>query len=150
LQIDAPGVYTHASAGADGSGADGSRLACSTVVTCSIGPDGLRFNPTQANKDAFVDDFSWGYRLIAIVKYEGIWGPVSVQPFIVWSHDVGGTAPGPAENFVEGRKQALVNIETRYRSALSLTLGYGWYFGGGPYNLYRDRDYAQAFIKYQF
>jgi hypothetical protein len=150
LQIDAPGVYTHASAGADGSGADGSRLACSTVVTCSIGPDGLRFNPTQADKDAFVDDFSWGYRLIAIVKYEGIWGPVSMQPFIVWSHDVGGTAPGPAENFVERRKQALVNIETRYRSALSLTLGYGWHFGGGPYNLYRDRDYAQAFVKYQF
>jgi hypothetical protein len=88
--------------------------------------------------------------LIAIIKYEGVYGPFSVQPFIVWSHDVGGTAPGPAENFVEGRKQALVNIETRYRSALSLTLGYGWYFGGGAYNLYRDRDYAQAFVKYQF
>ncbi|MES0872970.1 DUF1302 domain-containing protein [Sinimarinibacterium thermocellulolyticum] len=150
LQIDAPGVYTHASAGADGTGADGSRLACSTVVACSIGPDGLRFNPTQANADAFVDDFSWGYRLIAIVKYEGVYGPFSVQPFIIWGHDVGGTAPGPAENFVQGRKQALVNIETRYRSALSLTLGYGWFFGGGAYNLYRDRDYAQAFVKYQF
>ena len=58
--------------------------------------------------------------------------------------------PAQLENFVEDRKQALVNIETRYRSALSFTLGYGWFFGAGPHNLYRDRDFAQAFVKYQF
>ncbi|MDD3764976.1 MAG: DUF1302 family protein [Nevskiales bacterium] len=150
LQIEAPGVYTSATAGADGTGADGSRQACSTVTTCSIGPDGLRFNPTQADLDAFVDKFSWGYRLITIIKYESVLPGISVQPFIVWSHDVNGTAPGPAENFVEGRKQVLANVETRYKSALSVTLGYGWYFGGGKYNLYSDRDFAQAFIKYQF
>ncbi len=150
LQIEAPGVYTSATAGADGTGADGSRQACSTVTTCSIGPDGLRFNPTQADLDAFVDKFSWGYRLITIIKYESVLPGISVQPFIVWSHDVSGTAPGPAENFVEGRKQVLANVETRYKSALSVTLGYGWYFGGGKYNLYSDRDFAQAFVKYQF
>ncbi|MEQ1440026.1 DUF1302 family protein [Fontimonas sp. SYSU GA230001] len=150
LQIEAPGIFTSATAGADGTGADGSRQACSNVVTCIVGPDGLRFNPTQADLDAFVDKFSWGYRLIAIVKYEGIWGPISMQPFMIWAHDVNGTGPGPAENFVEGRKQALFNLETRYRSSLSLTLGYGWFFGAGPHNLYRDRDFAQAFVKYQF
>ncbi len=150
LQIEAPGIFTHASAGADGTGADGSQQACSTTVTCLVGADGLRFNPTQADLDGYVDKFSWGYRLIAIVKYEGIYGPISVQPFMIWSHDVNGTAPGPAENFVDERKQMLLNIETRYRSSLSLTLGYTWFFGGGEHNLYRDRDYAQAFVKYQF
>ncbi|MFA5940716.1 MAG: DUF1302 family protein [Sinimarinibacterium sp.] len=169
LQIEAPGIFTSATAGADGTGfrltdpsqpfdavdnpyvpIGGQQQACSSNVTCVIGPDGLRFNPTQADLDAFVDKFSWGYRLIAIVKYEGIWGPVSMQPFIIWAHDVNGTGPGPAENFVEERKQALVNIETRYRSALSFTVGYGWFFGAGPHNLYRDRDFAQAFVKYQF
>lgn len=150
LQIESPGVFYHASAGADGSGADGSQQACSTNPSCSVGGDGLRFNPHQADLDAFVDKLSWGYRLIAIVKYEGIWGPISMQPFIVWAQDVSGTAPGPGENFVEGRKQALLNIETRYRSALSLTLGYGWFVGGGENNLYSDRDFAQAFVKYQF
>lgn len=150
LQIEAPGVFYHASAGADGSGADGTRQACSTNPTCSAGADGLRFNPHQADLDNFVDKFSWGYRLIAIVKYEAIWGPISMQPFMVWAHDVKGTAPGPGENFIEDRKQALFNLETRYRSALSLTLGYGWFFGGGETNLYRDRDFAQAFVKYQF
>lgn len=151
LQIDAPGVYTHASAGADGSGADGSQQACApTNITCVIGPDGSRFNPHQADLDAFVDKFSWGYRLITIVKYESVFPGISFQPFIVWSHDVNGTGPGPAENFVKGRKQALLNLETRYKSDLSFTIGYSWYFGGGPYNLYRDRDFAQAFVKYQF
>ena len=151
LQIDAPGVYTHASAGADGTGADGSQQACApTNITCVVGPDGTRFNPSQADLDDFVDDFSWGYRLIAIVKYESILPGISVQPFIIWAHDVDGTGPGPAENFVDGRKQALVNVETRYKSDLSLTLGYSWFFGGGNANLYRDRDFAQAFVKYQF
>src|SRR3546814_10231211 len=72
LQIDAPGVYLHASAGADGSGADGSRQACSTNPSCNVGADGLRFNPHQANLDAFVDKFSWGYRVISIIKYESV------------------------------------------------------------------------------
>lgn len=150
LQIESPGIYTSATAGADGTGADGSRQACSTVVTCSVGPDGLRFNPTQAPLDAFVDPFSWGYRLVTIVKYESILPAISLQPMLIWYHDVQGTAPGPAENFVEGRKQMNATLETRYKSALSFTVGYNWYFGGGPYNLYADRDYAQAFLKYQF
>ena len=150
LQIESPGVYYHASAGADGSGADGSRQACSTNPTCSIGPDGARFNPHQANLDDLVDKFSWGYRLIAIIKYESVLPGISVQPFLLFGHDVHGTAPGPAENFVEDRKQAQALIETRYRDALSLGLGYSWFWGGGYTNVYRDRDFAQAFVRYQF
>jgi len=150
LQIEAPGVFTSATAGADGSGADGSRQACSTNPTCVVGPDGLRFNPHQADLDDFVDKFSWGYRLISIVKYESVFPGVSFQPFIIWAHDVNGTGPGPAENFVKGRKQALVNLETRYKEAISFTVGYGWFFGGGNNNLYADRDFAQAYVKYQF
>lgn len=150
LQIDAPGVYLHASAGADGSGADGSRQACSTNPSCNVGADGLRFNPHQAKLSEFVDKFSWGYRLISIIKYESVLPAISLQPFLVWSQDVKGTSPGPAENFVEGRKSVVANIETRYKSFLSLTLGYTWYFGGGENNLLRDRDFAQAFVRVQF
>lgn len=150
LQIESPGVYYHASAGADGSGADGSRQACSTNPSCSIGPDGARFNPHQANLDDLVDKFSWGYRVIAIIKYESVLPSISIQPFLLFGHDVNGTAPGPAENFVEDRKQALAIIETRYRDFLTLGLGYAWFWGGGASNLYRDRDYSQAFLRYQF
>lgn len=150
LQIDAPGVYLHASAGADGSGADGSQQACSSNVACSYGADGLRFNPHQANLDHFVDKFSWGYRLITIIKYESVLPMISLQPFIIWAHDVKGTSPGPAENFIESRKSVIANLETRYKDWASFTIGYTWFFGGGETNLLRDRDFAQAFVKLQF
>ncbi|HEX4871234.1 MAG TPA: DUF1302 family protein [Nevskiaceae bacterium] len=150
LQIEAPGIYTHASAGADGSGADGSRQACAANPSCHVGPDGLRFNPTQANLDRFVDAFSWGYRLISIIKYESVFPGISFAPFILLGHDVNGTAPGPGENFVEGRKQAQITVEMRYYDSLSLNGGYAWFTGAGEANLYRDRDYAQFFLKYQF
>ena len=41
-------------------------------------------------------------------------------------------------------------LETRYKSALSFTLGYTWYWGAGALNTLSDRDYAQFFARYQF
>lgn len=151
LQIDGPATVLHASAGADGSGADGSRQACTSInPTCSYGPDGLRFNPHQQDLTGYVDSFSWGYRLISIIKYESVLPSISVQPTVTFAQDVQGTSPGPAFNFVAGRKEADVVVETRYRSALSLGLGYTWYWGGGAENLLSDRDYSQLYVKYQF
>ncbi|PTU33244.1 DUF1302 domain-containing protein [Stenotrophobium rhamnosiphilum] len=149
LQIEGPGTYTSATAGADGTGADGSQRACSTNKSCTVGPDGLRFNPTQ-QRDGFATRFSWGYRIINVIKYESVLPGISIQPTIIFAHDVSGTAPGPAENFVDGRKSIVSFVETRYKSAFSFTLGYTWFTGGGSHNLYRDRDFAQAFAKYQF
>ncbi|MES0873030.1 DUF1302 domain-containing protein [Sinimarinibacterium thermocellulolyticum] len=150
LQLEAPGTYLHASAGADGSGADRSRQACSTNQACSYGVDGLRFNPHQQDLGGFPDKLSYGYVLISQISYESVLSGISVRPFLFWKHDVEGTAPGLAGNFVAGRKQASILVETRYKYALSLSLGYTWFTGGGDYNLNRDRDFAQAFIKYQF
>jgi len=150
LQIEGPATYLHATAGADGSGADGSRQACATDPTCSYGADGLRFNPHQQDLTGYVDAFSWGYRLISILKYDSVLPNISIQPTVLWSQDIQGTSPGPAFNFVAGRKEADVLIETRYRSAFSFGLGYNWYWGGGAANVLSDRDYSQAFIKYQF
>ncbi|WP_243393499.1 DUF1302 domain-containing protein [Solimonas fluminis] len=150
LQLEAPGTYLHASAGADGSGADRSRQACSTNEACSYGPDGLRFNPHQQDRDGYADKFSWGYVLISQISYESVLPGISVRPFIIWKHDVKGTAPGLVGNFVEGRKTANLMIETRYKSSFSVSLGYTWFTGGGSYNLNRDRDNLQAFFKVQF
>lgn len=149
LQIEGPGTATHASAGADGTGADGSRQACSTNTACHVGADGGRFNPTQ-QRDGFANKFAWGYRLVSIIRYESVAPGWSIEPFLIWGHDVNGTAPGPAENFVEGRKQIVANIKTRYKNALSFTLGYGMFTGGGEFNLLRDRDFANFFVQYQF
>jgi len=150
LQIQGPATFLSATAGADGSGANGSRQACATVVDCSVGPDGLRFNPHQQDLSGFVDPLSWGYRLVALINYENVLSNIGLHPFILFQHDVQGTSPGPAYNFVAGRKQLNVLIEARYRSALSFTVGYTWFWGGGVQNLLIDRDYLQAFAKYEF
>lgn len=152
LQFDAPGTLTHASAGADGSGADGSRQACSTNPTCSFGVDGLRFNPHQADLSLFPDKLSTGYRIISLIKYESVFPGISFQPMIIWQHDVRGTAPQPLDtNFVQGRKTATINFEVRYKSALSITPGYTWFTGGADgANVLKDRDFAQVYLKYQF
>jgi hypothetical protein len=155
LQLEAPGTFLHASAGADGSGANyrnekQRRQACSTNPACSFGPDGLRFNPHQEDLDLFPDDLSMGYALIAAIRYESVMPGISLQPFIIFKHDAYGTSPGLVSNFVEGRKILDTALEIRYKSNLSFNAGYQLIAGGGKANLLRDRDSARFFVKYQF
>jgi hypothetical protein len=157
LQFEAPGIFLHASAGADGSGADRSRQACSyepgtlqPQESCSFGGDGARFNPHQADLEMFPDKFSWGYDIISLIRYESVLPGISFQPQILWKHDVRGTSPGLASNFVQSRKVADIGIEMRYKSNFSFNVGYTWLTGGGSANYWRDRDAARAFVKVQF
>ena len=150
LVLQGPGVNYGPTAGADGSGADGSRAACSTINNCSYGPDGLRFNPHQQDRSGYPDSLSWGYRIVGQMTYEQIVTGITLRPTIILSHDVQGTSPGPAGNFVAGRKIVNGLAEFRYHQALTLALGYTWFFGGSVYNTLADRDFAQAFVRYQF
>ena len=150
LQLEAPGTFLHASAGADGSGADGSRQACSTNPACSFGPDGIRFNPQQQDLDMYPDEWSFGYDFVFLIRYESVLPGISLQPTILWKHDVYGTSPGLAGNFVEGRQYGDINLEVRYKSKLTFNLGYNYLAGGGRANLLRDRDTARFFVRYQF
>ncbi|TJY64794.1 DUF1302 domain-containing protein [Sinimarinibacterium sp. CAU 1509] len=151
LQIEGPyTATTSASAGADGSGADGSRLACSTNPSCTIGPDGLRFNPFQAPRKAFADAFSWGYRVVGRISYESVLPGISIQPLFIWMQDIHGNSPGPAGNFVEGRKSLNFLLETRYEKSFAFTVSYNMFTGAGHNNLYADRDNLGFFVKYQF
>ena len=151
LQIEGPlSGTTHASAGADGSGADGSRLACSTNPTCSIGPDGLRFNPYQAKRDQFAHAFSWGYRIVSIIRYDSVLPGLSIEPTLIWGHDINGNAPGPGGNFVEGRKTLNSTFQFRYKTAYSFNISYQLFTGGGANHLLRDRDNLGFFFRYQF
>lgn len=151
LQIEGPlTAYTHASAGAEGGGADGSKLACSTNIACSIGPDGIRFNPFQAPRDAFADAFSMGYRVVSRILYESVWPSISIAPLLLWQHDIKGNSPAPHFNFVEGRYQLTSVLELRYEKAFSFNISYNLYAGAGANNLFADRDNLGFFVKYQF
>ena len=150
LVLEGPNSTTAPTAGADGSGSNGSRMGCSNIPDCSYGPDGIRFNPHQQDHSGYPTSLSWGYRVIGLLTYEQIVPNVTLKPFILFSQDVGGISPGPAGNFVKGRKLVNTVFEFRYKQALSVGMGYAWYWGGGAYNVLSDRDFAQAFLKYQF
>ncbi|WP_051747988.1 DUF1302 domain-containing protein [Nevskia soli] len=150
LQIDGPNTPLSATAGADGSGADRSRLACSNIPDCSYGVDGLRFNPHQQPISDFVKSFAWGYRVVVIGSYENVLPNIGIHPTLLFSQDIQGTSPGPAFEFVGGRKEIDSLYEIRYKASLSFNVGYTWYWGGGDQNVLSDRDFAQAFVKYQF
>lgn len=150
LQLEGAGLTYHASAGADGSGADGSRQACSTNMACSYGPDGLRFNPHQADLSLFPTQWSGGYALVGLFKYESVLPGISLQPLVIFKHDVFGHSPGVVSNFVEGRMLGDFSVELRYKSALSFTVGYQLFAGGGSANGFRDRDNLRVSAKYAF
>ncbi len=150
LVLQGPNSEYGPTAGADGSGADGSRTACSNIPDCSYGGDGLRFNPHQQDHSGYPTSLSWGYRIIGLLDYEQIVPGITLKPFLLFSQDVGGISPGPAGNFVKGRKTVDSVFEFRYHQELSVGLGYEWFWGGGVYNTLSDRDFAQAYLKYQF
>ena len=155
LPLEAPGTFTHAGPGADGTGTpEGGGRTCtpagsSTVNRNADGSDGLRFNPTQ-QAEGFPDRTSWGYRLIFIPRWESVLPGVGIQPIIIFGDDVKGTSPGPAESFLEGRQTIIANFEIRYKEHWSVTPGYTWFRGGEPFNQLSDRDYASIFLRYSF
>lgn len=156
LQISAPGTFYHASAGADGSGTGNFAQDCAGTPDCNFtspsnpNPDGLRFNPHQENLSLFADNFSTGYAIVNLIRYESVFPGISFQPITIFKHDVYGTSVDVANQFTQGRMNAIFLFETRYKEALSLNIGYIAFFGAGSANLQRDRDQALVYAKYQF
>jgi hypothetical protein len=150
LVLQGPNSNYGPTAGADGSGADGSRRSCGGAAECATGADGLRFNPHQQDPSGYPTALSYGYRVISQLRYESVLPSVNLRPFLVWKQDVGGISPGPGGNFVKGAKEFDSLFEVQYQQSLAFTLGYTWYWGGGDFNVLSDRDFAQFFVKYQF
>ncbi|MES2885512.1 MAG: DUF1302 family protein [Pseudomonadota bacterium] len=150
LALAVPGTFTSPTAGADGSGADGSRQACSSNQACVFGADGLRFNPHQAPLNLYPTKFSGGLGFVWLIRWENVLPDISIAPQIIFKHDLFGHSPGYLSNYVEGRTLWDTNIEMRYRDKTSFNLGYQLWSGAGNANLFRDRDTIKAFAKYSF
>lgn len=157
LQIEGDGTFYHHSVGTDGSGAP----ACPPGVVqgtsdepsgntrlCGVFQGG-RFNPSQQT-DGFATEFSWGYRIIGIIRYDNVFPGISFAPIFVIAHDIDGTSPGPGPNFIEGREMYLLNVEMKIGTRYSLVAGATIFRGAEPYNLLTDRDFIQLGIKYLF
>jgi hypothetical protein len=174
LQIEAPGTFYHASAGADGTMTGNYAQDCAHTPDCNYSGynpdtgqlygdctatdlanntgcgDGLRFNPHQEPAEGYADRFSAGYVIVSLIRYESVLPGISFAPFTLFQHDVYGTSTDVAGQFVESRKDIAFLFEIRYKESLSIVPGYMWFTGGGRYNLHRDRDQALMYVKYLF
>jgi hypothetical protein len=98
----------------------------------------------------FADDFSWGYRLVSRFDYNNAIGAWTVSPRLGWSHDVSGTTPGPGGSFVDGRKQLTVGLAFNLLNEWVFDLAYTRYMGAGEFNLFKNRDFFSASVRYSF
>ena len=127
---------THYSPGADGTGQpDGE-------------PDPRSLNPTQ-QREAFVDSFAWGYRLISFLEYNDVFWNLNFKPFVSFSHDVEGYAPYPMQNFIEDRMEWMLGSEVFYGQRWSAKLQYQG-MTGNRHNSLRDRDNVLVELSYTF
>jgi hypothetical protein len=100
--------------------------------------------------EAFADDFSWGYQLVARLDYNNLFRGVNLSPSLAYVHDVSGNTPLPLGNFIEGRQSLNLATEFTWQNAWSLEFRYVNFFGAGSYNLLSDRDYVSTTVKYSF
>lgn len=100
--------------------------------------------------DGFADDFSWGYRLLLRAHYLGAIGPINLTPELAFGHDVDGTTPQPLGTFVEGRKIVTLSLGASYLNSIQGTISYTNFFGGGDFNLLKDRDFVSLSVSYFF
>lgn len=138
LQFEGSGANrTHYSPGADGTGAPDGQ------------PDARRLNPTQQT-GGFADSFSWGIRLALRGEYNDLVFGWAFKPTLAYFWDIGGIAPSPMQNFVEGRKEIAAGTDVNFTAAFSGRVIYQWYTGGGGYNTRSDRDNIALSFSYAF
>ena len=146
LQIGAPGVFFHHSAGVDSTGTPNAEQAPSPT---NVATPQDRLNPSY-QAGGFATAFSWGYRVLGQLSYEEVLPGIKLQPQFGFFHDVGGKSPLPAGEYIEGRKQAVLGLSTTYQTSLNVTTRYTWYFGAGQSNGLSDRDNLALQVTYDF
>jgi hypothetical protein len=131
LQFEGPGTFTHAGPGAADTG------------------NALHINPVR-NVGGYVTEFSWGYRLGAILNYNDVFARgFNVRPLLVFTHDISGVSPGLGENFLEGRKLGVADVRLSY-GRYELSLAQTFMMGGGARNTLGDRDFFTASFTVNF
>lgn len=134
LQIEGGGPNrTHASIGQDEKGAT----------------DYATLNPHRQT-EGFADSFAWGVRSIVKGEYNDVVFGWSLRPTIIAQWDIGGIAPFPIQNFVEGRQQFDLGTDVIITQAFSARINYEIFTGGGRENTLKDRDNMALSFAYAF
>jgi hypothetical protein len=163
LQLNGAGADTHFSNGADGtisprdnadiSNSSGDGTPANTGCGDQDDPATLnqcRQNPTHQGEEAFATEWSYGYRLVSLIRYQDAIFGINLEPLVGVFHDVSGISPGPGGNFIEDRVVGLLGLRFDYLSKWNGEIRYTDYSGGGVDHQQNDRDYIMAWVGYQF
>ena len=93
---------------------------------------------------------SWGYRLAGVLTYQSILGGLTLEPRVLWTHDVDGVTAAPVSTFLEDRKSLTFALGSQYIDRWTANLAYTKFFGAGNRNFIRDRDVVRLRVSYTF
>jgi hypothetical protein len=133
LAYDAPATYTL-------------NQGTASIPTNAPTAAGLPITPYED----YADDYSWGYKAAARFTFNNVFNVLTLEPTVLFQHDVRGTTPSPIVNFVEDRKQLNLILGINYLQSWNFDIGYATYMGAGERNLLADRDFVDFSIKYSF
>jgi hypothetical protein len=150
LQFNAAGADTHISPGADGSTGIGGSLLGPGCLANGADARACRQNPTAEDPRSFPDDLAWGFRNVWVFRYQDVLRGVNLEPLVGWFKDIDGIAPGPGENFIEGRNTYLTGLRFDYLNKWSGELRYTAETGGRANNARLDRDVLSMNLRYEF
>lgn len=151
LQFNGAETNTHISVGADGTqNGDIDSATFGDACGGQANPDRCRQNPTAAPLDHFPDKFSWGYRAVAVLRYQNALFGANLEPILGLFHDVKGIAPGVGQNFSEGNMQILTGLRFDYLNKWVGEVRLTTFTGGSDHNSRSDRDNVFAYIGYNF
>jgi Protein of unknown function (DUF1302) len=131
LAFDAPATYTL------------------NAGTAALNPSTAAGLPIVPYSD-YATQYSWGYKAAARFTYNNVFNAFTVEPTVLYQHDVRGITPTPIVNFIEGRRQLNLLLGVNYLQAWNFDLGYAMYLGSDANNLVHDRDYVDFSVKYSF
>jgi hypothetical protein len=100
------------------------------------------------SQDSLDDEDSWGYSITGALSYDGVFGGVSLEPFLAFTHDVSGVTPGPAGAFLEDRKSISIGLTANWTNRITADVVYVNFFDGKPLNAGVDRDFVNFSVRY--
>lgn len=104
---------------------------------------------SEGPSDDYMDNFSWGYRMVLSATYNDVFAGVTLNPVVRFAHDVDGNSHRTG-NFHENRKSATVGMNAVYNNEFDVGVAYNSFWGAESSNLLSDRDNLTLTLKYSF
>lgn len=104
----------------------------------------------SGDKNGFVTEFAWGYRLRTAATYRDVFLGIDLVPSLAWSHDVDGYSPEPGQAFNEGRQSVGLGLGFEFDANTKASINYTTFTNAANYDVLRDRDFISLSASYSF